>query len=376
MNISILCFNLSSNCLGRAHVLAQLLERNHNIEMVGPELNDGVWSPLQDEYDYTKLKTNGMIYEFPNIARDLMDEITGDVVYASKPRMTSYGVGLLRTVGRDVPLILDIDDWDLGFAYAKNPPLLAHLRATGATLSVNSTNYTWLLERFISLADDRTVSNQYLKNKFGGTIIPHARDTNQFNPSKFDDKEIRKELGLSQDRTLVMFSGTPRPHKGVDDLVKAIQDLDRAGVMGVIVGAGDSKYAQTLREVSDSKVIIRGQQPFDQLPKWIAAADIIAIPQRRTPATRGQIPAKVFDAMAMAKPIIATDVSDLPEILDGCGMIVPPDSPRELANSLKYLLDNPTERAALGRKARERCIEEYSYDAVAPTLDRIVKGVV
>jgi hypothetical protein len=56
-------------------------------------------------------------------------------------------------------------------------------------------------------------------------------------------------------------------------------------------------------------------QPFDEIPKWVAAADVIAIPQKDSPATWGQLPSKVFDAMAMAKPIVATDVNDLSMVL-------------------------------------------------------------
>jgi glycosyltransferase involved in cell wall biosynthesis len=48
-------------------------------------------------------------------------------------------------------------------------------------------------------------------------------------------------------------------------------------------------------------------------------------------ATVGQIPAKLFDAMAMAKPIVATDVNDFAGILDGCGLVVKPGMPEEPA---------------------------------------------
>jgi len=375
MHVSILTPDLSHNCLGRAYVLAQLLERRHTVEIVGPELGDGIWEPLRGEYLYKRLELGTFFPDFPLNVRELTDKITGDVVYASKPKMTSYGVGLLHTLGEDVPLLLDIDDWELGFKYGNKSPFLAHLKHTRHMLNLNSTNYTWMLERLSVLADDQTVSNQYLQDRFGGTTIPHARDTNAFDPSKFDARTIRTELDLPSDKTLVMFIGTPRPHKGVDDMITAIRGIDCDDIIGVIVGAGDSSYVQALREMSPDEVIIRGSQPFDQLPKWIAAGDIMVIPQRRNPATRGQLPAKVFDAMAMAKPVISTDINDLPKVLDKCGLIVSPDSPNEIADAIEYLHANPSEQEKLGRRAREKCIEKYSFDAVAPKLDRIVIDV-
>ena len=50
--------------------------------------------------------------------------------------------------------------------------------------------------------------------------------------------------------------------------------------------------------------------------------------------------AKILDAMAMAKPIIATNVSDIPEILDNCGWIVEPENPEQLSKSIQYVLGN------------------------------------
>lgn len=65
----------------------------------------------------------------------------------------------------------------------------------------------------------------------------------------------------------------------------------------------------------------------------------------------------------MAKPIITTNVSDLPEILDGCGWIVEPENPEQLAQAIQYVLNNPQEAEEMGRKARKKCIEKYSWDA-------------
>jgi glycosyltransferase involved in cell wall biosynthesis len=95
------------------------------------------------------------------------------------------------------------------------------------------------------------------------------------------------------------------------------------------------------------------------------------IPQRKNFASVGQVPAKVFDAMAMAKPIIATNVSDLPEILDGCGWIVEPENPEQLAETIQYVLNNSQEADIIGQKARQKCIEKYSWDVMDKILMRV-----
>ena len=80
---------------------------------------------------------------------------------------------------------------------------------------------------------------------------------------------------------------------------------------------------------------------------------------------------KVFEAMAMAKPIIATPVSDLPEILDGCGLLVEPGNTNRLAEGIQYLLEEGDVAEELGEKAREKSVKEYSWDA----MGKILSGV-
>jgi glycosyltransferase involved in cell wall biosynthesis len=131
-----------------------------------------------------------------------------------------------------------------------------------------------------------------------------------------------------------------------------------------------------LRCLAGDQVTFYGQQPFEDIPKWVAAADLIVVPQKQTLANRGQIPAKVFDAMAMAKPVIATSISDLPEVLNGCGIIVDSESPTAIANAIEDLHFNPEKARVLGRAARRRCVEKYSYKALATKIKNIVLSVV
>jgi glycosyltransferase involved in cell wall biosynthesis len=114
-----------------------------------------------------------------------------------------------------------------------------------------------------------------------------------------------------------------------------------------------------------------GLQPFRIIPEFLALADIVVIPQKRNFATIGQMPAKVFDAMAMEKAIVATSVSDLSEILDECGWIVEPDNPARIAEKIEYVLAHPLESKIMGKKARLKCEQNYSWDI----LEMVLAGV-
>ncbi|MFC7114600.1 glycosyltransferase [Natronoarchaeum sp. GCM10025703] len=81
---------------------------------------------------------------------------------------------------------------------------------------------------------------------------------------------------------------------------------------------------------------------------------------------------KVFDAMAMGKPVIASDVSDLPIVLEGCGRIIKPGDVGELRESILALYNDPELCEELGTKARQRCVKKYSYNALAPVVEELV----
>ena len=382
MKISILTPDLSSNCLGRAYLLAKILQRHYEVEIVGPIFGDGIWEPLAKSTIPYKLVPGNVLPLFALQIPTLLKKITGDVIYVSKPLFPSYDIGLVKKWISKRPLVLDIDDWEVGFSlYGREKrkslnclsKARSHLGAIkGFLLHPESSYWSLILnERLIRFADQVTVSNTFLRERFGGTIVWHARDTKRFDPDKFDKEAMREKYGIDESARVVIFSGTLRPYKGIEDLVTALKEIPE--VILVIVGINESEYCRELisrarSELGSERVRTFGLQPFSKIPQFLAMSDIVVIPQRKSYATVGQMPAKVFDAMAMAKPIIATKVSDLPEILSGCSWIIEPEQPDELAGAIRYVLNHPEEAKEMGWKARQKCIEKYSYDAMEEVL--------
>jgi glycosyltransferase involved in cell wall biosynthesis len=161
------------------------------------------------------------------------------------------------------------------------------------------------------------------------------------------------------------------PSKGLEDLLEAVSVVGDRKLRVLVVGSfrHDPKYRQRLLERYGNRVVLIGPRPHTEMPMFLAIADMVVLPQRVTRATIAQVPGKVFEAMAMARPIVATAVSDLPEILDGCGIVVPPESVDRLAEAIDQLLSRPEDARALGQDARVRCREHYSWDAMERVLD-------
>ena len=373
MKISILCFDLSSNAFGRAGLLAQALSRFYDVEIIGPSRSGGIWSPMsQIEIPVKKFEWK-RYPEFSRIKKDILDAIDGDVILTSKLMPTSFGIGLQKKYSSGKPLVLDIDDWELGFFYHSG-----FWGTVGRFLNFSNPNglpYVWRMDRLVGYADAVSVSNRFLQKKFGGVLLPHCRDTTVLDPLKFNPNKIKEKMGF-KNKKVVMFLGTPRPHKGVGDLLAAFKIIDNPDLNLAIIGADNhQEFLERIDRSIRHRVVVLPKMPFDKLPELLSAADIIAIPQRRTSDSVGQIPARLFDAMSMAKPIIATRMSDIPEALDGCGYLVDPNEPAQLAEAIEYILSHLDEARAKGQTARERCRRMYDISNLEFGLSKLVEKV-
>lgn len=359
MKISLLCYDLSHNCLGRTYVLAQVLQKQFEVEIIGPLFGQKIWPPCDTgEFQY-KFVYGSRYPNFISGIRKLADLISGDVIYANKLQPTSFGVGLLKKVASHKPLVLDIDDWEAGFCLEQKNDWFNPLGC----------GWTKLTEKLVGFADQITTVSSTLNEKYGsrGVFVPHGRDPNVLDPDKFSQSESKIKWGL-QNNKVVMFLGSVRQHKGLEDLIEAVKSLDDSQIQVVIIDSlEDNLFLSDLYKKNPSLKVL-GYQSFSKVAEILAAADLVVLPQKLDPLANFQIPAKIFDAMSMVKPIIATKVSDLPNILEGCGYLVEPSNPKDLAEKIKYVFDNMEEGLDLGQKARSKMIKEYSFDKMEEAL--------
>jgi glycosyltransferase involved in cell wall biosynthesis len=228
------------------------------------------------------------------------------------------------------------------------------------------------MERLRGIADGVTVASRFLEQRFGGVLIPHVRDTDRWAPGRAEPGPARERLGVDKER-VVMFLGTPRGYKGVEDLADAVGRLARPDVVLALVGTEPASETGRTLSARHPGVRLVGRVPIAQVPGFLSAADVVVVPQRESSDTRGQVPAKLFDAMALGRPIVSTRVSMIPEILEGCGALVPPGDVTALAAAIGRLLDRPDEARAMGEAARRRAVERYSFESARRLLFPLVE---
>ncbi len=313
-------------------------------------------------------------------AAQALSRLDADVVYAVKARSSTFGLALVNRLLRRVPVILDIDDWDMALAggvqrrYRPRPKqFIKDLLWTKYGLRYpHHLVYIRQLEKLIPLADQITVNNRFLESRFGGTYVPSGKDTALFDPARFEADECRAKLGLSAYRVL-MFPGSPRPQKGLEDLLAALELINEPDIRLVIVGGGKyDDYDSELARRWGRWIINLPPVAVSSMPEIVAAAHVVVVPSSDTEISRAQFPLKLTDGMSMAKPVLATTVGDIPEILADCGYLVPPGSPERLGQAIKHILSDPAEAAATGARARERCLKYYTIEAMSQALSGVL----
>ncbi|MEO1184810.1 MAG: glycosyltransferase family 1 protein, partial [Cyanobacteria bacterium J06636_27] len=244
MKISLVVSDLSEGGTLRAFLLAQVLKSlNHTVEIVGFIYGKEIIAAPPSGIKIVSIP--GKNYpEFLSSANELLRKLDGDIIYVCKPKPRSFGIGLLKKISSQRPLFLDIDDWELswhgGYEFKYRPSLKQLYRdifkQNGALKFPDHPLYVQWMEKLVSIADVVTVDTQFLQQRFGGIYLPNGKDTEMFNPDNYNSEISKKRYGLSDYRTL-MFPGSPRPHKGVEDVLIALDELNQPDLKLVIVGS-------------------------------------------------------------------------------------------------------------------------------------------
>ncbi|MGF1521079.1 MAG: glycosyltransferase [Leptolyngbyaceae cyanobacterium] len=386
-HISILVSDLSSSGAGRwagavrPFLLAQALQKaGYAPEIVGFSHETDTHIVFADiPVRVIHLKQGAQLWRS---TWQMLNTLTGDLIYAYKLKPGSFGLALLHRLRHRKPVFLDIDDWEMSWHGGDNwhyRPTARQiyrdlLKAEGALRNPEHPLYLKWMQSIISRADHITTHNMFLQERFGGTYLPNGKDTKLFDPKHHDPQNCRKALGLSDYRVL-MFPGAPRPYKGVEDVLKALDILDESDLRLVIVGGSPyDDYDAYLHKHWGRWLIQLPKTTYRHMPSHIAAAHILVVPQREDPATKAQFPLKITDGMSMAKPVLATRVGDIPRILGDAGYLVDSDSPGALANAIRHIFESYEQALERGQQARKRCEEHYSIECMGKILKNVFRS--
>jgi glycosyltransferase involved in cell wall biosynthesis len=162
------------------------------------------------------------------------------------------------------------------------------------------------------------------------------------------------------------------PVKGQDVLIKAAQLLKRDFPNLTIHFIGDGALKRKCHELAqalgvEDVCVFPGKRLHEEVMRFMKSADLSVVPSRID-----NCPMTVIESLACGKPVVASRVGGIPELLDDGveGFLVPPEDPALLAERLHKLLSSPGLRATLAANARRRFLARYELDrAVAREAD-------
>jgi glycosyltransferase involved in cell wall biosynthesis/GT2 family glycosyltransferase len=381
LRVGVVGWDLAHNAAGRAHTLAALYRRFAEPEIIGPLFAGNgreVWEPVR----HTDFVFHHFVVEdddaFVGQAVDLVAAHPYDLIHLSKPRFPNIVIGLLYKLIWQSRVLVDIDDEELTFVGASDPlPLEDYLRQHGELPPLRDLAgplWTSLAVGLADAFDGVTISNHVLQARYGGTIIPHARDERVFQPSPELRRQGRAKLGLPPERKVVLFLGTPAEYKGLHLTARAIGQLGRNDVTFLLAGGPfDETLQAELQKLSGGRCRFTGYEPFDQIPATVAAADCCCFLQDPTaPAAHFQMPAKLSDALALGVPCLVRPSVMLQEACEQQACV--PVREDSLVPEIRRILDDSDYASTKAQAARSFFRLRLAADQVSPRLEAVARS--
>ena len=207
-------------------------------------------------------------------------------------------------------------------------------------------------------------------------VIHNGTDCERFSPLTPEERRRSEQSGIPQSGLLVAGAGAPVRGEGLETLIGAVARLPRQGEREVYwLIAGDGPMRKLLQEAHRPPWSIRALASSRISPR--RTFDLGGRRRRRAALTSRGIPTLLCEAMAMARPVVATRVGGIPELVeDGrSGLVVEPREPQALADALGALLADPHARERLGGHGRQRIVSEFSLERMVNETDRVLQTV-
>jgi len=295
------------------------------------------------------------LFSFPSSVRELlalikMREI--DIVHANSSRCMIYA-GLSGKMS--------------------GVPVVWHVRVTDTDP---------LLDRFLALLADRIIVNSqsvlkrfsFVKDQSRISLVYNGVDLEKFSPS-VSGENIRREYSINRDEKVITIIGRLDGFKGHRYFLEAARRVLDGSRKARFLIVGDGAVRDDLEALSESlgiarSVVFCGQK--DNVPEILAASDLVVSASLKEGFGR-----VVIEAMAMNKPVVATNVGGVPEIVEDekSGILVEPEDCDGLASAMISVLDSPEIALKLAVEGEKRGRENFSLEEHVREIEKIYKSL-
>jgi glycosyltransferase involved in cell wall biosynthesis len=243
-------------------------------------------------------------------------------------------------------------------------------RSADAVVTV-SDPYAKVLARILGRPVDAVVRNAAVVE--GGDAEPQPDEVRR-------SDRIHEKLGLPASRRVVLYTGQVMSGRGLRQLFEAIALVDEADLVVAGFGADYERYRTIAAALPHAgRIHFLGSVAPAEIPSWTRGADVSAMPvQPDTLNHRLNTPTKLYDAMGVGVPVVASDLPGIAPIVTetGCGVLCDPADPVDIARAIRAVIDAPAdERLALRLACLRAARMRYSWQQQAQELLRVYEGL-
>jgi N-acetyl-alpha-D-glucosaminyl L-malate synthase BshA len=261
----------------------------------------------------------------------------------------------------------------------RRPRVVTTLHGTDTTLLGQDPGYGPAIRHALANSDSVTAVSEYLKTEtrrvlgFDGPIeVIH----NFFSPRspRRSREEVRRELGLTDNETMILHSSNLRPLKRIDLLLETVALIRprESFKLVVLAGASFEPHIKAVERLNLGERVIVNEKVND-IEDYLQAADLGLF----TSETES-FGLSILEAMFFGCPSIARRVGGIPEVVEDniSGLLLPSDSPEALARAVESLIQEPKRRKAMGLAAQERACKNFSAEAIVPRYEALYHSVI
>ncbi|MFC2051109.1 glycosyltransferase family 4 protein [Chloroflexota bacterium] len=246
----------------------------------------------------------------------------------------------------------------------------------------------FIYSRVLKSANTVFTISRYLEEEvkeIGGrnaVYLPIFLDTNVFRMDVPARAEIREKLGIDDKEIVIGYAGSFSRIEGLPFLLRAFKNLSGKyeSVKLLAVGGRNVPDSDDVEKLIDKlnlkeRVIVIPPQPHELMPKYLSAFDIACSPKIDCEENRAANPIKIYEYMSVGLPMVVSAVGEPSEIIENGhdGFLVKPEDEDDLERTLGYVIQNLDSAEAVGKRAREKIIKNYTQRVMQKRIGETLK---
>jgi glycosyltransferase involved in cell wall biosynthesis len=298
-----------------------------------------------------------------------------DVIYVQSPPLLVGVPALAFNRLRRAPFVFNVSDiW---------PQSAIELGALRNPLAIRAAE--WLERHLYRRAARITVATPGILERLAARGVPREKlvlltngvDTAAYQPGP-PQAGLARQLGLDGHKVF-LYAGTLGLSQGLDTVLEAAKLTRDPDVLYVLLGDGADKGALVAKAEAEQIANVRflPSQPKESMPGLLNLAYASLIPLRRLDLFKAALPSKMFESMAVGKPLVAGLWGEGADLVTQarCGLVVEPENPGALRDAVVKLVADPASARAMGDNGRRYVTEHYDRARIATRLREVLREV-